>query len=471
MRKGFLILLSQLGLLYLLILVGAASAGDLPGYGSRSFPAPQSDSATGYALASDLQTPELIGTVHRIWVSDEASDTGATAPKPEIADSQEEQAGEEAEMSECRWCVCGTIEGDPWELPTPCWLKCRGFEWGGWISTGIYSNMHGDEVNGPLGMRSSNDGWTVDQVWFYLERVPDTSRYWFDWGFRADLLFGVDAPDTQAFGGHPDSYDNTWDTGGDYGFALPQLYAQLAWGKLNVKLGHFYTIIGYEVVAAKDNFFYSHEYTHHYGEPFTHTGVLAEYPLNNSITVYGGWTQGWDTGFDNTPGANTLLAGLKVQLTEKMNVFYTTSAGDFGSNIGAGDIYMHSIVLQWNLTERLTYVLHHDLGLNWRPDDDAEWYGIAQYLTYKLNDCWSAGTRIEWFRDDDAARISLNGPAAGNYWAVTWGLNYKPHANLTLRPELRYDWFDGVAAAGELPFDSGNSTDQWSGGMDVIFTF
>ena len=53
---------------------------------------------------------------------------------------------------------------------------------------------------------------------------------------------------------------------------MPQLYADFAYNRLTVRLGHFYTIIGYEVVTAPDNFFSSHAYTMQYGEPFTHTG-------------------------------------------------------------------------------------------------------------------------------------------------------------------------------------------------------
>ncbi len=50
-----------------------------------------------------------------------------------------------------------------------------------------------------------------------------------------------------------------------------------------LKVGHFYTIIGYEVVTAPDNFFYTHAYTMQYGEPFTHTGVLATYNANDQL--------------------------------------------------------------------------------------------------------------------------------------------------------------------------------------------
>jgi hypothetical protein len=56
---------------------------------------------------------------------------------------------------------------------------------------------------------------------------------------------------------------------------MPQAYVEtnLPIGKgLSVKVGHFYTLLGYEVVTAPDNFFYSHSYSMQYGEPFTHWG-------------------------------------------------------------------------------------------------------------------------------------------------------------------------------------------------------
>jgi hypothetical protein len=63
---------------------------------------------------------------------------------------------------------------------------------------------------------------------------------------------------------------------------------------LSIKVGHFYTTIGYEVVTAPDNFFYSHAYTMQYVESFTHTGVLASYSVSDSVSKTGGITRGWD---------------------------------------------------------------------------------------------------------------------------------------------------------------------------------
>ncbi len=102
---------------------------------------------------------------------------------------------------------------------------------------------------------------------------PSTPVCGFDIGGRIDYIYGTDGPDTQAFGIDNDHWDNGWDNGNDYGSAIPQLYMEAGYGDLSVKVGHFYTIIGYEVVQAPDNFFYSHAYTMYNSEPFTHTGV------------------------------------------------------------------------------------------------------------------------------------------------------------------------------------------------------
>ena len=69
-------------------------------------------------------------------------------------------------------------------------------------------------------------------------------------------------------------------------------------GDWSIKGGHFYTLLGYEVVTAPDNFFYSHAFTMYLSEAFTHTGALVTYEGLPDTTVYAGWTAGWDTGFD-----------------------------------------------------------------------------------------------------------------------------------------------------------------------------
>lgn len=81
--------------------------------------------------------------------------------------------------------------------------------------------------------------------------------------------------------------------------------------------------------------------------------------------------------------------------------------------------------------------------------------------------------RVEWFRDDDGVRVIINEAGngnRGNYYEVTWGLNYTPSKCLIIRPEIRYDWFKGDTANG-CPFDDNSKTAQWSGGFDLIYKF
>ena len=97
-----------------------------------------------------------------------------------------------------------------------------------------------------------------------------------------------------------------------YGSAIPQLYLEAGYGDLSCKVGHFYTIIGYEVVTAPDNFFYSHAYTMYNSEPFTHTGALVlPTRLVTDMTIYGGYVFGWDSGFEDNGDA--FLGGVSLE--------------------------------------------------------------------------------------------------------------------------------------------------------------
>jgi hypothetical protein len=380
--------------------------------------------------------------------------------------SSEDACGEK----KSRWCRCGEM-GDPWTLPKLCALEEAGINVSGWIQGGVMTNNHGASRNGPLGFNNLTD-LNLHQMWIYAERKTDTEKNDIDLGGRVDYVFGADGPDTQAFG------DQSWDYGwnnasGRYGSAIPQAYADVAFGDWTIRAGRFYTPTGYEVVPATGNFFYSHSYAMYYAEPFTHTGVLATRKINDKLTVSGGWVDGWDSGFENRNKASLFLGGATLTFSEKASLAWVLSAGDWGNgSVGnTGDIYMNSLVFNYKVTEKWTYILQHDLGCNSNiPNSgDTYWYGINQYLLRKINDCWSAGARLEWFRDEDGVRVVAGNP--GSYYEATLGLNYKPHANFLLRPELRWDWYEGAVANGNHPFNDGKSDSQLAAGCDLIFTF
>ncbi|MFW6125320.1 MAG: porin, partial [Pirellulales bacterium] len=392
-------------------------------------------------------------------------------------------AGGEGDVAYCDQCgaadlspCCEAEEDEAWslfddmiDLPL---LDDWGFSAGGWLSQGFTWNPDSPDnrFNTPIRFNDRANEYQLNQLYFYLERPVNTEGSNWDVGGRFDLLFGTDARFTKALGLDDDIAGSRF-----YTLALPQLYGEVfapVGRGLSVKFGHFYTIIGYEVVPAPDNFFYSHAYTMLYAEPFTHTGFLASYPLSDQVTVHGGLTRGWDN-FDDPANDLGFLGGVNwTSCDERTTLAFAITTPDDDVPGNDGDRTMYSIVGTRKLTDKLTYVIQHDLG--WQDDgapggDDAEWYGVNNYLLYDINDCWAAGMRFEWFRDDDAARVpSSTGAAfAGNYFGYTFGLNYKPNANVIVRPEVRWDWTNG----GISPFDDDTDSNAFTAGFDVILRY
>ena len=404
-------------------------------------------------------------------------------------------------------------------------LKKRGISTYGWFAAGIGANNWGSPFNGPITFNDRNWQGQLNQLYLVNEKVLDTENGGLDWGGRVDLLYGTDYIFTTARGldgnlfNQPNQYGvvgaPSWASSKDYGLAMPQIYGEVGYGDHAVKFGHFYTIIGYEVVPAIGNFFYTHAYTMQYGEPFTHTGILDVWTVNDQLTVYGGITNGWDNysdpinyfGINNPgyPGANSnaaFLGGATFKSSDEaqaltMTVSSGNEIGSFDSVSGLANIGNRSIlstVYINELSDKLTYVFQNDNGwqfnagtpdtLNQAQPGTALWYGINQYMFYTFSDNVVGGMRLEWFRDNNGYRVInpirnalFGGPFQngyqGNFWQATWGLNWKPNGsrNWMIRPELRYDWYSPDDPAGPLPFGNFNEYGQFYGGCDVIWQF
>jgi len=352
----------------------------------------------------------------------------------------------------------------------------RGIEYGGWASLGITVNNFGNTTrdgNAPLGF-NSDPHLNLDQLWGFVAREAQKGGG-LNWGFRLDYVFGVDGPDTQAFG--DTGWDSRWDGGGGYGSAMPQLYLEAARNDLSLKIGHFFTIVGYEVIQAPENFFYSHTYLQYYAQPFTHTGFLADYSVDEQLSVSGGFVYGWDSGVNNVDDAAMFLGGATwTSQDANTSLAFAVTAGDWGDGVklgsdafgNDGDLYMQSLVFSHAFGNEWTYVLEWDYAKNFLDAAaDTSWYGSSSYLLKKINCCWSVGARAAWFNDADGVRVGTGTAGAGDYYEVTLGANWNPHPNLRVRPEVRYDWFNGAG----FPMDGGTRRKMLTFGIDAVFTF
>lgn len=201
--------------------------------------------------------------------------------------------------------------------------------------------------------------------------------------------------------------------------------------------------MGYEVVPAPDNFFFSHSYTLYNSEPFTHTGVLGTYSVNEKLDVYAGWTLGWDTGFNNLDQGNNFLGGFAWSITDNISFAYVNTIGNFGVRSAGNNGYGHSCVFDVSLGEKWNYVFQSDLlSIQATGEDNI---GINQYLFYDYSDRCDLGCRFEWWSAGPETNFDYGGQSAApvdqtSYYEVTAGVNLKLTANCRLRPEFRYDW-------------------------------
>jgi hypothetical protein len=284
------------------------------------------------------------------------------------------------------------------------------------------------------------DHFHVGQQWFYIGHEADGSSG-LGLGGRIDMLYGTDAQKTQAFGnpGAGVRGFGTWDASldhGEYGWAIPQAYGEIASGDLSVKVGHFFTPIGYEVIPVTGNFFRSHSYTMFNSEPFTHTGALGTYTgMGEGLTLYGGWAAGWDTGFDQLNSGSIAISGFAYDVADDVTFTYMNTYGNFGwRDGGSKNSYDHSMVLTVGLTDNLQYIAQSDMIRTDNPGvSEFDTVGLVQYLIYKHNDFVSTGGRVEWWKADGVS-----------FYEATGGFNFHVLSNLVIRPEVRQDWAPGI---------------------------
>jgi len=356
----------------------------------------------------------------------------------------------------------------------------------GWLDGGFIGNTGspGSKFNGPYNAVDRSNEPMFNQAYIIAERVLPTDGS-FGVGGRMDLLYGEDFLLATSAGWETYSKGQGWTDGQYYGLAMPQLFGELGNQTLSLKLGHFYTIVGYEGVPAVGNFFYSKAYSYQFAGPFTEWGGLATWNPGKNVQFIGGLVNGWNT-IDGPINAVNFLGKTRIQNDpNSLAASFAIITGDQFSNVaGLPDVAnvsanrtRYSLILEARPTDKLEYVFHQWLGTqgDGAPmGGTALWTGIDQYLYYSVNEKWKAGGRFEWFQDTDGTRVGLNRrsnpnkpPLPGNFFSLTVGPNWLPTENLLVRPELRWDFYDGNAQ----PYADGTRSQQLMLGFDIILKF
>ena len=166
-------------------------------------------------------------------------------------------------------------------------------EIGGWVAGSYFYNFN--EPNGEA-LRGANAGatgfaypfhpdansFTVDQLWFELERPVDESNRA---GFRADILFGKTA---NVLGASPGASTDDGFNLDETDLAVYQAYVQylapIGEG-VTFKFGQFGTLIGTEVAPTIYNWNITRSNVYNLLEPITQVGIVANMPFAEKFDV------------------------------------------------------------------------------------------------------------------------------------------------------------------------------------------
>jgi len=367
-------------------------------------------------------------------------------------------------------------------------LSAVGYVEGSWTYTShtVGGNYLADRV-----FDTQADSLQFDAVDLAISRTASASP--FDIGFTLEQLYGWDgayihsngltiySPSKIGFAAHPKAQYDLNQANIVFSFAT------IGHG-LSIEAGKFDTLLGYEVIDATGNAFFSHSYIFD-EEPFTHTGVIATYNITDPngptpFTATGGITRGWDQALKDNNGSIDATGQLKYTVTNKYSVLLNVITGD-ESPSGSQDGWRTVIDANgtYNASDQLT------LGFNgmyaWQAQakyggvgaGTGSWYGFAGYAGYKISDQVTVNARAEWFDDQNGSAPTqlAVGPAVGaanQFYEVTLGVSLKPLADanatvagLTIRPEARWDYSDHAA------FNEGTQNDQWTAAIEAYFSY
>jgi hypothetical protein len=342
--------------------------------------------------------------------------------------------------------------------PSDRWLLMKSLQgtWEGWLLDGnrlqvsgwtdlSYTASSDEHSNLPMGFNYRANEFLLQQNWLRIERTVVTSGTTEPTlGFRSDtILPGSDYRFTLARGIFDEQLIADHGQPRLYGIDPIQFYVEaffptIARG-MDVKVGHFFAQYGVETNDAVSNALGSHAYTFIY-DPFTHTGVLTTTQLTTAYSVQAGLVTGSDIFID--PAAEpTFIGSVKWAPPDgRDSVLFSVilGSGRFNQARNFHNPEIFDLVYTHKCNAQLNYNFESLYGFTTNVPDIgfANWFGVLNYLTWQFGPRWSGTTRLEFFDDFQGQRTGFE----GLYTALTAGLSFKPRKDLTLRPEVRYDY-------------------------------
>lgn len=338
----------------------------------------------------------------------------------------------------------------------------------GYVDTSAQWTLGSGNANPPgysYNTAAKQDGFNINVVDLQLEKPLDEGTW--SAGYKAELWFG---PNSAGLGNN----SGLGDGGNDV--AIKQAYVALRaplGNGLDIKIGTWDTIIGYEVANSGGN----PNYTRSYGytmEPTSQSGVLASYQVNKVLGFSGGvanlWSAGIGGGVDRSPRSESkksYLGSITLTAPDSWGDFagsafyagvvdgYNTSFGNDVTSYYLG-VTLATPIKALKVGAAWDYVNGHDNSF--APSSNATGstnafasalgnsgyaQSIALYASVQATEKLSFHARGEWVKlslgDDVLEGGTGDNTKTQEIWALTGTVQYDLWANVLTRLEVRWD--------------------------------
>lgn len=283
--------------------------------------------------------------------------------------------------------------------------------------------------------QAQDDDFSLNAVQLKLSKPVAEENY----GYGLKLLFGEDA---RVLNGN-----------GTYATANDQVYLQEAYGTyapsmlkgLSVTGGRFVTLEGVEIIESPLNLNITEGILFGYAMPFTHTGLKANYVVNDMINVTAGIVNGWDnsnTFLDNNRGKSIIWQVATTPLKGLTSNLQGTYGPEASNTTNANKRTSLDYVISYTGVEKLTV----SAEANWGQDKQKNvgtnvWKGVGVWAGYAFSDYINPSVRFESFDDTNGSGRGL-GTSVQN---VTLTNKFQVAKNKFMRIEYRHDWASSPA--------------------------
>lgn len=289
------------------------------------------------------------------------------------------------------------------------------------------------------------------------QRDAEVGDKWLDRvGFKVKFNAGQDSP---LVGGRD---LGTWADFQEYYF---QYRAPVGNG-LDVKLGQFNSLVGYEVAEGPYNGNYSRSWLFGLGQPFTTRGGRVTYEVDDRLSLSVGVIEFINSARGNTRHDPMVESALKLAVSDRASVTLYALAGSRPGAPGTngGMLILTGGYVSVQMTDHASaviesYYANQANSSSISPAGNARWNGVAGYFMYDITKQWGIRLRGELF-EDAGGFVTCGGttdfelranvcfgatsstpapPVAQTLWEITSTLQYKPIPSVAARLEFRYD--------------------------------